>query len=358
MKATCNPILTIVMPFFNKKEMVSIMIDSILANTFDNWELLAIDDGADNETRNYLKHYERDERIHFIKRNREPKGAQTCRNIGIELAKGKYIVFFDSDDYIQPYCLEQRVQEIEKHPEVDFVIFPSGDFTNGVFSDKTTSCIFGYPIYGDDIKAFARRTLPYVVWNNIYRLSSIKDHKLIWDTNLLSLQDADFNLKSLLSDLTYVYAHSKPDYGYRTSDNTESVSHKIMSSHHQKSHIYAINNFYRNIQKKYNHKYDKYIYEGVLQIYCKMTYGHIDREFANCLISTISKYSPIYAKAFKRQLIISILLSKLIPEKRARQFAMLSFLLKREIRNYIISKRIRNKKTQYYEENIYNNCNI
>ena len=213
------------------------------------------------------------------------------------------------------------MQEIEKYPEVDFVIFPSGDFTNGVFSDKTTSCIFGYPIYGDDIKAFARRTLPYVVWNNIYRLSSIKDHKLIWD-------------------------------------NTESVSHKIMSSHHQKSHIYAINNFYRNIQKKYNHKYDKYIYEGVLQIYCKMTYGHIDREFANCLISTISKYSPIYAKAFKRQLIISILLSKLIPEKRARQFAMLSFLLKREIRNYIISKRIRNKKTQYYEENIYNNCNI
>ena len=98
-----TPKLSIVMPFYNPKEMVAEMLDSILANDYYDWELLAIDDGSTPETIGYLKHYEEDDRIQFVRRTSEPKGAQTCRNMGLHLARGEYIIFFDSDDYVAPY---------------------------------------------------------------------------------------------------------------------------------------------------------------------------------------------------------------------------------------------------------------
>ena len=102
------------------------MIDSIKCNTYDNWELLAIDDGSEESTISLLQRYaQEDSRIRLICRSRLPKGAPTCRNIGIDEAQGKYLVFFDSDDYITPDCLGQRVQSIEAHPELDFMVFPS-----------------------------------------------------------------------------------------------------------------------------------------------------------------------------------------------------------------------------------------
>ena len=96
-----SPTLSIVIPFFNKKILTGKMIDSIIANKFTSWELLAIDDGSSQETLEYLKKYEVYDNIQIIHRNIEPKGAQTCRNIGLQKARGEYIVFFDSEGHYQ-----------------------------------------------------------------------------------------------------------------------------------------------------------------------------------------------------------------------------------------------------------------
>lgn len=340
MKATCNPILTIVMPFFNKKEMVSIMIDSILANTFDNWELLAIDDGADNETRNYLKHYERDERIHFIKRNREPKGAQTCRNIGIELAKGKYIVFFDSDDYIQPYCLEQRVQEIEKHPEVDFVIFPSGYYKEGTFITSNYLHPYGYKIYKDDIPAFLQRHLPFTVWTNIYKKVSLINSEILWDTNLLSLQDSYFNIQTICKGLTYKYADAKPDYGYRVENNSKSISKKILSKEHLKSHLYFLDNIYHTITDKYRKKYNSALFDGILYFYNILFMDGINKEVAIKLYTIVKKYDKTNGIILRLQIQFTIFFSHFISPKRARQIIMFPYLIRKMHREIRIQPKI------------------
>ena len=146
-------VLSIVMPVFNHPDDLKTMLNSILANTYQEWELLAVDDGSNEDTKETLRQYSnQDGRIHFIERNREPKGAQTCRNIGFEQARGEYIVFFDSDDYIAPYCLEQRVREIEAHPEQDFIVFRSGTYYDNTFHQEPNKFNYGYPIYKDDIE--------------------------------------------------------------------------------------------------------------------------------------------------------------------------------------------------------------
>lgn len=347
MQNCSTPRLSIVMPLFNNKEMVAEMIDSILANDYQDWELLAVDDGSTQETLDFLRHYEDDDRIHIIRRNREPKGAQTCRNIGLERACGEYIVFFDSDDYVSPSCLGNRVRQIEQHQELDFMVFRSGTAVqqdgNTIFDSTPTHLTFGYPINHDDMEAFCTRFLPFVVWNNIYRRQSLIVHHISWDTHLLSLQDSMFNLHCLLSGFKYAYSDTPPDYGYRL-NTPGSVSKKLKSKEHLDSHVYITEQFFSKIQQRYGHRYDHALYRGTLQVLLQTARsGILYKDFNISMSATVRKYSLTWGCIFSIQVHLFHLLHRFMPLSLARQFSFLCYLLwssRREKRKIGLQKRV------------------
>ena len=100
------------------------------AQTFIDWQAFIVDDGSEDQSEETIKSFEKaDPRIHYVKRGTEPKGAQTCRNIGLRLAAdSKYILFFDADDVFAPFCSQQRVHYMENHPDLDFAVFPARSF--------------------------------------------------------------------------------------------------------------------------------------------------------------------------------------------------------------------------------------
>lgn len=337
-----TPKLSIVMPFFNHEELVAEMIDSIRANDYQDWELLAIDDGSTAETAAFLsKRYQDDGRIRFIPRSREPKGAQTCRNMGLEMARGEFIVFFDSDDYVAPYCLRQRVEAISKRTDLDFMVFPSGTYNDGTFRIQDSHDLYGYPIYKDDLAAFLERTLPFIVWSNIYRIEPLRQQKISWDTNLLSLQDSDFNIQALLHGLHYDYAHAKPDYGYRTEANGSSVSKKIPSERHRKSHLYFVNKQYEEVQRKYHGWYDLNLYHGVLYIFSSALADGIETDFSMQLADIVCQHDRWRGKMLRLKIKTGLMLGHILPQKVARQLPMPLFLIrKRLMERVIIPRRI------------------
>ena len=71
----------------------------------------------------------------LIKRNRDPKGANTCRNIGIQEASGDYLLFLDSDDVLAPWAIENRCAAIVQKKEYDYYFFPAVYFTQGNKND-------------------------------------------------------------------------------------------------------------------------------------------------------------------------------------------------------------------------------
>ena len=338
------------MPFYNQKEMVAEMVDSILANDFLHWELLAIDDGSTQETIDYLRHYEQDCRIRIVRRECEPKGAQTCRNLGMELARGEYIVFFDSDDYVAPHCLRNRVEQLDCHPELDFMVFPSGTYNNGVLRAEDNHDLYGYPIYKNDLAAFLQRTLPFIVWNNIYRLESVHRYQLDWDIHLLSLQDSDFNIQALLLGMKYAYATTLPDYGYRTEANRSSISKKINSEKHRQSHLFFINKQYEEVQKKYKKSYNHSLYLGVLYLFSTILADGIDCTFSRNLARTVYKHDCWHGSLLRIKTEMSILLGKIVPQKMARQIPMPFFLIrKRLMERIVIPRRITKYVKSIYE---------
>ena len=311
--------------------MVSEMIDSIIANTFQDWELLAVDDGASAEVKKVLSKYSKDSRIHFIERTSHPKGAQHCRNIGLSNARGEYIIFVDSDDYITPQCLETRVKYMEQNPDMDFMVFPSGTYNNKQFTSFDPKRPFGYPIYNDDITAFLRKMLPFVVWSNIYRAKSLLSHNISWDENILSLQDSDFNLQVLLTHLKYGYASCEPDYGYRIENNTASISTKIHTEEHFRSHLYCLEKFYKTVQEKHGHNYDFSLFLGVLFILSLMYSNGIQHNRVKQFTKLVKNYSNIYGNVLSIQVKLCRLLELFLSPSTSFTITMLPYRLYRHL---------------------------
>ena len=111
-----NPLVSIIIPTYNRASLISETLDSILAQTYTNWECLIVDDGSsDNSEIIINKYVELDSRFKFYHRPADRiKGANTCRNFGFELSEGKYIQYLDSDDYISLNKIEGQVNQLEK----------------------------------------------------------------------------------------------------------------------------------------------------------------------------------------------------------------------------------------------------
>jgi glycosyltransferase involved in cell wall biosynthesis len=110
------PAVSVVMPVYNTEAFLSDAIDSILAQTFTDWELICVDDGSSDCSLAVLRRYERaDPRIRAI--SRPNTGVTRARNDGTALGRGRYIAVMDSDDVALPERLCRQVDYMESHPD-------------------------------------------------------------------------------------------------------------------------------------------------------------------------------------------------------------------------------------------------
>ncbi len=109
-------LVTIVTPCYNSKETISQTIESVLQQTFSNWEMLIVDDCSTDSSPEIIKKYaDKDYRIKYFRTQNKSGSPSLPRNIGIENAKGEYIAFLDSDDLWLPYKLEHQLKFLEKN---------------------------------------------------------------------------------------------------------------------------------------------------------------------------------------------------------------------------------------------------
>lgn len=111
--------VTVFMPVYNSEKYLNTSIDSILNQTYKNFELLIIDDGSTDSSMDIINSYN-DTRIKVIKNN-ENKGLPYTRNLGLNLSTGDYIAIMDSDDISYPNRLEKQVDFLEKNQEIDIL---------------------------------------------------------------------------------------------------------------------------------------------------------------------------------------------------------------------------------------------
>lgn len=165
-----QPLISIIIPTFNRASIMTTAIDSVINQTYKNWECIIVDDGSQDNTISVIENYsKKDIRIKCYQRDRLPKGAPTCRNIGLSNAKGDYVIFLDSDDYFLSFCLEQRVNEIIKRSDNDFLVFPMGELKNNVVQKKII------PFSEDYLINFLSADFPWQTMCPIWKKSILED---------------------------------------------------------------------------------------------------------------------------------------------------------------------------------------
>lgn len=109
--------ISIIIPTYNRSKTIAKAIESVIDQTYHNWELIIVDDASTDNTDEIVKEYlENDGRIQYVK-GESNKGANVRRNQGIQRAKGEYIAFLDSDNYWEPTKLEKQMVLLEEDKE-------------------------------------------------------------------------------------------------------------------------------------------------------------------------------------------------------------------------------------------------
>jgi glycosyltransferase involved in cell wall biosynthesis len=114
-----EPLVSIIIPAYNSGKYIKECLDSVLNQTYQNWEAIVIYSPSNDNTLIALEDYLFEPRIHLIIEKKKGNCA-IARNTGLEVAKGKYIAMLDSDDWWQPAKLEIMVNHLESHPELSW----------------------------------------------------------------------------------------------------------------------------------------------------------------------------------------------------------------------------------------------
>ena len=123
-----QPVFSVIIPTYNREKLLKRAIDSIISQTYKNFELIIVDDGSIDHTEELVENYKDDRIIYIYKEN---GGQNSALNKGIESAKGEYIGFCDSDDSWLSNKLEKHIAKYNSDEDIKVVYDLTGIIENG-----------------------------------------------------------------------------------------------------------------------------------------------------------------------------------------------------------------------------------
>lgn len=243
-----NPKISVIVPVYNTEKYLRRCIDSILAQTFTDFELLLINDGSRDSSGAICDEYAaKDSRVRVF--HKENGGVSSARNVGLDNAKGEWISFVDSDDWIEAKAYECMLHEVEyKGVQLALCGF------NEILRDEIHPIFLPNIQHGKD--SFIQEYLLcewYVIWNLLVKRELIENEKFRLDETVRIGEDADLLFKLLLSTSEIIIIN-KQLYNY---DRTNELS----ALHNM--HFYD----YENVVKVILNMIEYFKYKGVFNKY-------------------------------------------------------------------------------------------
>ena len=316
------PIVSIVMPMYNVEKYVSAAIESVLSQSFRDWELLIVDDGSTDNSNVVAQNYASfDKRIKVL--HKENGGLSDARNYGLEHARGKYIHFFDSDDLIQPDFYEIMLSAI-MNGNYDFVIC-------GYFKDVENSngSINSYPFSYTSTDSSSINECQFFefydylfnyAWNKVFKTLFLKQNKLVFKKGLSIIEDKEFMSKVMKYSPSFLII----DYiGYRYQLRNRTTLNNQFTSDFVETHLYGIEiqdqlfNLFCNNEDVLNQQRGKLAIHTAMWIFNCISKSHENKKSKISYIKLVVEHSFInrYAKFYCSKEIKIVLLRFLLSLK-------------------------------------------
>lgn len=209
------PQISVILCTYNREKYLTTCINSVISQTFQDWELIIVDDGSDDNTfpivDTYIKKFNN---IRYLKH--QNKKQCYAKNAGIQACFGKYITFIDSDDTYKPHHLESRLEYMKANPEIDLIeggFFIEeeiwlADYFNPSKSINLRECVLGPTFFGKRHVFFELQGFKHFVYGE--------------DTDMWERAEKIFRTQKITEPQTYIYTRAETSV-------TKSFSEKILS---------------------------------------------------------------------------------------------------------------------------------
>lgn len=197
--------ISIIIPVFNVEKYLADCLDSVLAQTFEDFEVILVNDGSTDQSPEICRRYvENDSR--FILLNQKNQGLSAARNFGLMNSNSKYIYFLDSDDWIEKTCLEELIA-IAVSGQYDIVVHNVNKIEGGVVNRKKIWTIPGNKEVTRDDLSGQVLIQPCWAWNKLYSREFLIKNKLLF-VNGLHYEDVPFFVECILTAKKIYYTES------------------------------------------------------------------------------------------------------------------------------------------------------
>ena len=215
--------ISVIIPVYNNEKTIYRCIDSLINQSFDNFEVILVNDGSTDLSKDICNEYANNY-FNISVVHKANGGVSSARNTGIKIANGEYIMFCDSDDYIEKNTLSRLYKQIKKE-ESDICI--SGAYWN--FYDNNELYRTNICAYAENISDYTYNISKYYMymfrtssiliqscWSKLYKKSIITNNNIYFNENMICYEDFEFNLRflskskkfSYIKDILYYYNDS------------------------------------------------------------------------------------------------------------------------------------------------------
>ena len=215
--------ISIIIPNYNKGEVVRHSLGSLLRQSYVDWEAIVVDDCSSDVSWNLIHEYaSKDERIVAV-RNDKNRGGNYCRNLGVKMSHGNYLIFLDSDDWLADDCLENRVKEFEyaENKSVDLLVFPMLSTKDG-----KVGSVWNHGDRKNALVSFLRHGIPWSIMMPMWRRAAF-ERIGGFDETFPRLQDIELHTRALLQGANYKFARrATPDCFYFIEETRMTVNYE------------------------------------------------------------------------------------------------------------------------------------
>ncbi|MGJ7919508.1 glycosyltransferase family 2 protein [Neobacillus sp. LXY-4] len=248
-------VISVIIPVYNVEKYLSICLKSVLEQTMGDFEVLLINDGSTDNSANICEHYAQiDKRVKVF--HTSNSGPGKARNKGLKEASGKYIMFIDSDDYVDQNTFKIALNIMEKN-NVDLVIYSFYKIKlNEIEKRELSECYFKDPFSKARFleKIWLDEEMLASTWNKIYKLDVIKKNSISFNEDFFMAEDYLFNIQ-YIDTIEKGISINSPLYHYIKHEN--SVTTRVLYNKY-----YIALTVYKESLKllnKYNIKEEKYL---------------------------------------------------------------------------------------------------
>lgn len=231
-----KPLISVIVPVYNTERYLMDCLNSICRQTYCNLEIIAVNDGSTDGSEKILYQYcQQDTRVHVV--NQENEGLSAARNTGLACANGEYVLFVDSDDWIDDCTCEEAIRAIKstdtdvvmwsyvrEYPSVSKPVYLFGP-TAHIWNETDIALLYQQFIglQGEQLKEPQKVDSIVTAWGKLYRKSILEGVQFV-DTKIIGTEDALFNIQVFSRVQRAVYIPNLFSHYRKT--NTESLTRK------------------------------------------------------------------------------------------------------------------------------------